>query len=1021
MKKIICNVLILFTAVFSFYSCNRIENVPSNLTEEGYQYSFTISEDLLATRATLDAGGVLWEQGDQVGMYIVDPEDNKVYTGYANIDVTTQPKTVILYSKNAIPAGSVAYAYYPYISTNDNKTASVVYFSNTQTGGSSSVMPMVGVPFTVENAVEVSNGSAKTNGQINFLNLGSIIDFKIYSADYSDETVQYVTFTADNANVSGNATLNLTGVNATNESTLTLNWEGSETTYDYAKVNQEVAVAATKDAATSIYMVVAPGTYSGTITIGTDIATYTFMYSDKELARNVIKHYNMNLSNATRVAEVIETVKSLPYSETFATGIGEFTTDDVQAGNADVWQYSSGYMKANAYVGGTRYATESWLTSPWIDLTGVSAAAVTFDHVHRYENTPADRLTFWVLTDESGASWEQVTIPTYASGKDWNFVNSGEILLNSYVGHKVKIGFKYVSLAEQNKCAAWQIKNVSVTEKVYTTEFTKDADAITIEAGRTRNNNVTVNSGATITYTSGDETIATVASDGTVTGVAEGVTTISYEVAANGLYPAASGSFSVTVVPAVSYSSFTWDLSKNQTVTATEALIGWNYRGVTMVSEHSGTSGTAANNYYGGDSNNRTSTRFYAGNSLVITPYAGSTIGYVEFNATSESYGNALKNSTWTNATAAIDATTYVVTVTPEDGTSAFSVASLGGTCGFTAVTVYYTGDLEPIANYIVNWTAPTEGGCSFTVSAGGSVIASGDEVTSGTEVTLVAIAGTDYEFTSWTVTDASNNPITVSNNKFTMPSSNVTISATFTRLYTITCNAATNGTISASAAKATAGTAITLTATPNSGYQLSAWTVTDASGNNVIVTNSMFTMPAGNVTVSATFAAGKTTVYTLTPAQSSANTAYASNYDVTISGIQWSVPGNQSFSGYWRIGGKSLTAVDRVIYGKGSLSSDVDEIVVATNGISNANLTINSITVTAHATAADAASGSNGVTFTTSDNLDFSVGTAKSLTFNKNGSTNCSGYYYRIVFNLTNNKTSNYGLDLSGITFYKN
>lgn len=71
---------------------------------------------------------------------------------------------------------------------------------------------------------------------------------------------------------------------------------------------------------------------------------------------------------------------------------------------------------------------------------------------------------------------------------------------------------------------------------------------------------------------------------------------------------------------------------------------------------------------------------------------------------------------------------------------------------------------------------------------------------------------------------------------------------------YTITVNAATNGTVTASAETATAGTEITLTVTPNTGYVLNALIVVDASNNAVSVSDNKFTMPAANVTVSATF-----------------------------------------------------------------------------------------------------------------------------------------------------------------------
>ena len=63
------------------------------------------------------------------------------------------------------------------------------------------------------------------------------------------------------------------------------------------------------------------------------------------------------------------------------------------------------------------------------------------------------------------------------------------------------------------------------------------------------------------------------------------------------------------------------------------------------------------------------------------------------------------------------------------------------------------------------------------------------------------------------------------------------------------------NGTVTASPTSAEEGETITLTATPNTGYKLGTWNVKDASNNSVSVNeNGEFTMPASNVTVSATF-----------------------------------------------------------------------------------------------------------------------------------------------------------------------
>ena len=129
---------------------------------------------------------------------------------------------------------------------------------------------------------------------------------------------------------------------------------------------------------------------------------------------------------------------------------------------------------------------------------------------------------------------------------------------------------------------------------------------------------------------------------------------------------------------------FTWDLSKKTYTTETD-LVTWTSSYATM--QNATTGGTVATNYLGGDANNRTSSRFYAKNTLTITPASGYMITSIEFTATTDGYATALANSTWSNAKASASETT--VTVTPTDCASAIS-ATIGGTCGFTAVTVYY-------------------------------------------------------------------------------------------------------------------------------------------------------------------------------------------------------------------------------------------------------------------------------------------------------------------------------------------
>ena len=63
------------------------------------------------------------------------------------------------------------------------------------------------------------------------------------------------------------------------------------------------------------------------------------------------------------------------------------------------------------------------------------------------------------------------------------------------------------------------------------------------------------------------------------------------------------------------------------------------------------------------------------------------------------------------------------------------------------------------------------------------------------------------------------------------------------------------NGTVVAEPISATAGAEVTLTVTPEKGYELASVSVTGVNGNEaVIVTDGKFTMPADDVTVNATF-----------------------------------------------------------------------------------------------------------------------------------------------------------------------
>lgn len=128
------------------------------------------------------------------------------------------------------------------------------------------------------------------------------------------------------------------------------------------------------------------------------------------------------------------------------------------------------------------------------------------------------------------------------------------------------------------------------------------------------------------------------------------------------------------------------DLSTATYSTATEETVVWETDAMT-ITVNKGSASTSANNYLGGDANNRTSSRFYKGSEVIFAPKSGVTVTSMVCKATSENYATALASSTWTNASAAASGTN--VTVTPQDGANAMT-AAIGGTCGFTQIVINY-------------------------------------------------------------------------------------------------------------------------------------------------------------------------------------------------------------------------------------------------------------------------------------------------------------------------------------------
>jgi hypothetical protein len=150
---------------------------------------------------------------------------------------------------------------------------------------------------------------------------------------------------------------------------------------------------------------------------------------------------------------------------------------------------------------------------------------------------------------------------------------------------------------------------------------------------------------------------------------------------------------------------------------------------------------------------------------------------------------------------------------------------------------------------------------------------------------------------------------------------------------------------------------------------------------------------------------------YFLDPAKGS-NNSYAGNCDITIDGITWNLTGNSTMIP-WRLGGNSITGVDRALFSKTAISSDISQIVI-TNGTTN--LTVNSMKVYVCSTAAGAAA-STPTDVVASFTPTFVA--SSDVTIDKADATSWANCYYRIVYNVTNNSTSNKYVQFVGAKFY--
>lgn len=160
----------------------------------------------------------------------------------------------------------------------------------------------------------------------------------------------------------------------------------------------------------------------------------------------------------------------LPYTVTFESSLGDFTTENTVGDFPWTCQHScaqiTSYIDTDGDGTKENNPATSWLISPAFDLTGVEAAHVSFDYILRYANASDLATNYQVLvskdyTKDAGvaaASWTVLPLDL-VQVSDWDtWTNTGNLNIPAAFCNtaNVTIALRYIAEA---KAATWEVKN----------------------------------------------------------------------------------------------------------------------------------------------------------------------------------------------------------------------------------------------------------------------------------------------------------------------------------------------------------------------------------------------------------------------------------------------------------------------------------------------------------------------------------------------------------------------------------
>ncbi|NPD84638.1 T9SS type A sorting domain-containing protein [Lentimicrobium sp. L6] len=153
----------------------------------------------------------------------------------------------------------------------------------------------------------------------------------------------------------------------------------------------------------------------------------------------------------------------------------------INVNGAQVWEVVAygnpgNCAKMAGYDGGA-FDNEDWLVSPTYDFDTYSNITFSFDNAMNYDGP---EMLFYISSDYTDdvttATWTELAFEA-SPGGSWDYVNSGEIDLDSYTG-TVNIAFKYTSTT--SGAATWELDNLLLTGTMSSSVNEEELTAINV-------------------------------------------------------------------------------------------------------------------------------------------------------------------------------------------------------------------------------------------------------------------------------------------------------------------------------------------------------------------------------------------------------------------------------------------------------------------------------------------------------------------------------------------------------------